>query len=112
VTGLSGLGTNTLTWGISPVPLGNLTLVLAGSGANALTDAAGNGLVGGAGATQSLKILWGDMNDDGIVNSVDLVRVNAAQSGTYNIFADLNGDGVVNAADVQIARTRAGTSLP
>jgi uncharacterized repeat protein (TIGR01451 family) len=33
-------------------------------------------------------------------------------SGLYNPFADMNGDGVVDAADVNIVRTRLGTSLP
>jgi len=111
-TGFSGLGTNTLTWSINPVPLGNLAVVLSGSGINALTDAAGNGLGGGAGFTQALKILWGDFDDDGVVSAADLVDVNNATKTTYNVFADMNGDGVVNLADVQIVRLRAGTSLP
>lgn len=112
VTGFSGLGTNTLTWAISPVALGNLATMLAGSGANAIKDAAGNPLAGGSGFTQNLKILWGDVNDDGVVNSQDAVGVNNARLGTYSIFADLNGDGVVNITDIEILRTRIGTSLP
>lgn len=112
VTGFSGLGTNTLTWAISPVAIGNLATMLAGSGADAIKDAAGNALAGGSGFSQNLKILWGDFNDDGVVNSQDAVGVNNARLGTYSIFADLNGDGVVNLTDVTIARTRIGTSLP
>ena len=112
VTGLSGLGTNTLTWSITPVAVGNLSTMLAGSGAHAITDSAGNGLTGGAGFSQSLRILWGDFNGDGIVNAQDLAAVNAARLSPYNIFADLNGDGVVDATDVNIARSRVGTTLP
>jgi fibronectin type 3 domain-containing protein len=111
-TGFSGLGTNTLTWTISPIAIGNFATTLAGSGANALKDSAGNVLANGAGFSQNLKILYGDFNDDGVVNSQDLTLVNAARTAAYNIFADVNGDGVVNATDVQIVRTREGTSLP
>jgi Beta-propeller repeat/PASTA domain/Dockerin type I domain len=112
VTGFTGLGTNTLTWLIAPVPQGNLAPVLSGSGPTALLDAAGNSLAGGAGFTQALKILWGDFNDDGVVSAADLVGVNNATIAPYNVFADMNGDGVVTIADVQIVRTRVGTSLP
>ena len=111
-TGLSGLGTNTLTWTISPIAIGDFATALAGSGSNVLTDGAGNPLSGGAGFTQTLKILWGDFNDDGVVNSLDEVGVNNATVKPYNIFADMNGDGVVNTADVLIVRSRVGTSLP
>ncbi len=111
-TGFSGLGTNTLTWTIAAIPLGNVSAVLAGAGPNVLADAFGNPLTGGAGYTQALKILWGDVNDDGSVNASDLTLTNAARSQPYNQIFDLNGDGVVDAADVNIARGRNGTSLP
>jgi len=112
VTGFSGLGTNTLTWSIKPVTEGNLMTALAGSGPAALMDASGNGLAGGIGLAQALKILWGDFNDDGVISAADLVGINNATIAPYNIFADVNGDGVVNLADVKIVRTRVGTSLP
>jgi hypothetical protein len=112
VTGFSGLGTNTLTWAISPLSLGNFVTALSGTGPNALTDAAGNPLAGGAGFTQNIKVLEGDFNDDGVVNSADVVDVNKAAALPYNIFADMNGDGVVNTTDVLIVRSRVGTSLP
>jgi hypothetical protein len=111
-TGFSGLGTNTLTWTITPIALGNFPTVLAGSGPNALLDGTGNALANGAGYNQNLKILWGDFNDDGVVNAQDDVGVNNASSSPYNIFADMNGDGVVNVADVRIVASRTGTSLP
>jgi uncharacterized repeat protein (TIGR01451 family) len=111
-TGMSGLGTTTLTWTISPLALGNFPTTLAGAGANALKDAAGNTLSTGVGFSQNLKVLYGDFNDDGVVNSQDLTLLNAARSQSYNILADMNGDGVVNATDVQIVRTLLGSSLP
>lgn len=112
VTGFSGLRTNTLTWTIGPIALGNLTIALAGSGVNALADAAGSGLGGGAGFTQALKVLWGDYNDDGVVNASDLACINTARSGPYDIFADMNGDGVVDLTDVRLAGGRVGTTNP
>jgi CSLREA domain-containing protein/uncharacterized repeat protein (TIGR01451 family) len=109
---LAGLGTTTLSWTITPQSIGLFTTQLAGSGANALMDVAGNPLAGGTGFSQNLKILWGDFNDDGYVNATDLLQVYDAISQPYNIFADMNGDGVVNAADVLVVRSRAGTTLP
>jgi len=111
-TGFSGLGTNTLTWTFNPIKLGTYSAALAGSGANALTDAAGHVLGNGAGFSRALKVLWGDFNDDGYVNSQDQVQVNTATHNPYNIFADMNGDGVVNSTDVLFVRSRIGTSLP
>jgi len=90
--------------------LGSLTATLAGSGSNALKDANGHELSNGAGFSHALKVLWGDFNDDGVVNSKDESLVNTATHNPYNILADMNGDGIVNANDVQIVRTRIGTS--
>ncbi len=110
-TGFSGLGTNTLTWSISPISLGQFTAALAGSGPNAISAGA-NSLGGGAGFMQLLRVLYGDYNDDGVVNASDLSGVQLARSAPYNIFADLNGDGVVDVADIQIVRLQIGNALP
>jgi hypothetical protein len=66
--------------------------------------------------TRRLDVLPGDVNDDGIVNSQDLVlvrnmwlRVNGAQP---TIFGDINGDGVVNSTDYNDVRMEIGTALP
>ena len=111
-TGFTGLGTNTLTWTISPLSLGNFPATLSGTGPNALKDATGAPIDNGAGFSQNLKILMGDFNDDGVVSSADLVGINDATTAIFNLFADINGDGVVNVSDVALARTRIGTSLP
>jgi len=111
-TAISGLGTNTLTWAISPIAVGSFTTTLAGTGPDAIRDAAGNGLNGGTGFTQNFKVLEGDFNDDGFVSSADMVAVNNATVAPYNVFADVNGDGVVNITDVSIVRSRIGTSQP
>ena len=111
-TGLTGIGSNTLTWSFAPLAIADVTVTLAGSGSNALKNTAGVGLGSGAGASQKLKILWGDFTDDGAVSATDLVGVNNARVGAYNIFADTNGDGAVDATDVQAVRSRIGTILP
>ena len=111
-TGFSGLGTNTLTWTITPISLGQFTATLAGSGLDALADGNGGALGNGAGATQLLRVLYGDYNDDGVVNAADQTSVLVARSAPYNVFADINGDGVVDTADVQIVRTQIGNTLP
>jgi hypothetical protein len=111
-TGFSGLGTNTLTWSINSISNANVSAMLAGTGADAIEDAAGNPLAGGAGFSQSFKVLYGDFNDDGVVNSLDTVSVRNQTAASYNILADLNGDGVVNAIDISVARLQLGATLP
>ena len=103
-TGFSGLGTTTLTWNISPIALGNFTASLSG-----IADAAGNQM---AVFNQPLKVLYGDVNDDGVVNSQDLVLDNNATKQAYNMLMDMDGDGTVTSADVKLLQGRVGTSLP
>ena len=110
-TGVSGSGTSTVTWTLSPISnLPSTITKILGTTANAVTDFAGNPLGGGTDFSQPLKVLYGDFNDDGVVNSQDLALVNQARSQSYNIFADMNGDGVVNTTDVVIVRNNSGNS--
>jgi hypothetical protein len=108
-TGLTGLGTNTLTWSISTITQGVFSTSILNSGADAIKDAAGNTLANPF--SQNFRVLYGDWNGDGNVSSADAVGIYHAIGGTYDIFADLNGDGVVNTTDVQIARQRIGKHL-
>ena len=65
--------------------------------------------------TVPLRILIGDTNGDGLVNSADALqtRNGSGQSVTAATFrADLNTDGLINSADTLIARSASGTSLP
>ena len=66
--------------------------------------------------TRRLDVLPGDFNDDGVVNSQDLVGVRnewlKVNGATATIFGDLNGDGVVNINDYNIVRAASGTTLP
>jgi len=111
-TGLSGLGTTTLTWTIAPLTIGTFATALTGTGADKLTDAFGNPVGGMAGFSDTFRVLYGDVNGDGVVDSSDMTTDFAATVTPYNIFADINGDGSVTLADVRIVRTRIGTHLP
>ena len=112
-TGFSGLGTNTLTWTFSPISSGRWATALAGSGVDALTDAAGNPLGSGNGYSESFNVLYGDVTDDGYVTSADMLAVyQMVEAGGNSIFDDLNGDGQVDMSDVQIVRSLNGGSLP
>ena len=109
-TGLTGLGTNTLTWTIDPVSLGSFFLTLANGGSDALTDSDWKPVTGQL--SQTLRVLLGDINDDGVVDASDLALVTAQKQYSYSIFADTNGDGVVDSADVEIVRSQVGNTLP
>ena len=112
-TGVSGSGTTTVTWTVGPLTNLPSTLTkILGTTASAVTDIAGNPIGGGIDFNQTLKVLYGDFNDDGVVNAQDLVLVNAARSQTYNIFADLNGDAVVDTNDVLVVRSQTGNTNP
>ena len=67
---------------------------------------------------RSFNVLWGDVNDDHVVNALDEAAVRGQPGGPfqpaaggYNPFADLSGDGLINLIDVGITRTRRGTFL-
>ncbi len=109
-TGLSGLGTSTLTWTFSAITNATLSTTLAGSGANAIKDSSGNGLSGGSGFSEAFSVLYGDFNGDGVVTAADLLGVTAATKQSYNIFADINGDGVVSTADATIVKAQQGAT--
>jgi Dockerin type I domain len=61
-----------------------------------------------------VDVLPGDFNDDGLVNSQDLVGVRNEILGVapVTIFGDLNGDGMVDINDYNAVRQRIGTTLP
>ncbi len=68
--------------------------------------------VGIATYTRRLDVLPGDFNDDGAINSGDVLGVTREIGVVYGIFADIDGDGTVTTADVQLVRLRVGTHLP
>jgi hypothetical protein len=112
VTGMSGSGTDTLTWTFAPLALATYDTKVLGTTANAVVDLAGSPLDGGADFTQVLNVLPGDRSDDGFVASNDMVLVNSGRSVAYNILNDINGDGILNINDVNAVRARIGKRLP
>jgi hypothetical protein len=64
--------------------------------------------------TRRLDVLPGDFNDDGVVNSQDLVGVRneMLHITPMTIFGDINGDGVVDIKDYNLVRKFIGTTLP
>jgi hypothetical protein len=111
-TGFSGLGATTLTWTFAAISDGTVAAMLLANGGDALKDAAGNALNAGTNYTQNFKVLLGDVNGDGVVDSADLALANSYRNaGIYNIFADVLGDSVVDLADVLLIRDRIGNHL-
>ena len=99
---VSGSGTNYTITLAQPINAADLvTLIVDNPGVSAFY--------------RQLDVLPGDFNDDGVVNSQDLVgirnewlRIGGAKP---TIFGDINGDGAVNAADYNDVRQFLGTSL-
>jgi hypothetical protein len=108
-TGVDGLGTTMLDWTFSPLTLGNFSASLATSGGDALRDEFGTAV---APMSFAFRVLWGDVNDDGVVSAADMVEVNLARYIRNNPFANLTDDEAIDLQDVQVVRSRIGTRLP
>jgi hypothetical protein len=80
--------------------------------ADRLTITIGNANI--ATYTWRLDVLPGDFNDDGVVNSQDIVGVRNEILGLapITIFGDINGDGKVDINDYNAVRAKIGTTLP
>ena len=47
------------------------------------------------------EVLFGDINNDGLINILDVVNVvNDILSSIHNEYADLNFDGIINILDI------------
>jgi hypothetical protein len=83
------------------------------NGPDRVTLSIGNALI--ANFTRRLDVLPGDFNDDGVVNSQDMVGIRNEIIGYAGalptIFGDINGDGVVDAKDYIAARQWIGKHL-
>jgi hypothetical protein len=77
-----------------------------------VADSAGNFSPAVAG---SMRVLVGDTNGDGLVNSADIGQTKS-QSGqtvtTANFREDVNADGFINSADIGLVKSKSGTALP
>lgn len=108
-TSFSGLNTDTLTWTLSgPLTRANFTTSLLGAGGGAISGPGGPLTT----YNRAFKVLPGDVTDDGVVNSSDIVTVNNARSAAYNVLADIDGSSVIDLVDVNLVRARVGTTLP
>jgi hypothetical protein len=109
VATFSGNGTKTLTWTLAnPIQADRVKLALTG-----ITDAfEGMALSGGNPYLRSFNVLYGDFDDNGVVDSRDAAAIGKLIGGAYNIFADVNGDGMVDASDVLACKQRQGSHLP
>jgi hypothetical protein len=76
-----------------------------------VTDSAGNS----GNVSASMKVLVGDTNGDGFVNSADIGQTKS-QSGVAvtngNFREDVNADGFLNSADIALVKSASGTALP
>jgi hypothetical protein len=114
VTVIGSSGTNYGADSVSGSGTGyTITLAQAINGPDRVTITIGNALI--ANFTRRLDVLPGDFNDDGVVNSQDLVGIRNQIIGYAGalptIFGDINGDGVVDINDYTAVRTRLGTHL-
>ena len=62
--------------------------------------------------SRRLDVLPGDVNDDGLVTSLDQLLVSRGLSGAYITFYDVDGNGSLTSNDVSLIKTRIGTKLP
>jgi hypothetical protein len=65
--------------------------------------------------TVPMRVLIGDSNGDGSVNSADIGQTKSQSGQTVtklNFREDVNGDGVVNSADIGLVKSKSGTSTP
>lgn len=118
-----GFPTTSLTVSFPPIAADRATLVLTDLIVNQLGEAldgeiasphtpilpSGNGAVGGSSVFQ-FSVLKGDVNRDGIVDSLDFSKLRAAMV-IYDPLADLNSDGRIDAADEAIVLNGAGVSI-
>jgi hypothetical protein len=124
---------NTLTAGTASVTGGTASVNFSGIGGDArefivqligVTDAQTvtvtlNNVTDSTGRTgnvaASMRVLVGDVNADGAVNSGDAIqtRVRAGQTVTATTFrSDVNSDGIINSGDALIVRSRSGNTVP
>ena len=62
--------------------------------------------------SKRLDVLPGDVNDDGLVSSLDQMLVSRQLTGAYIAFYDVDGTGTLTSNDVNLIKTRIGNKLP
>ncbi len=114
-TGFSyNAGTHVAHWGLSaPLGIDRIQFTLDGHTAAGVKDTSGNLLEGGD-FGQTLRVLPGDVNGDGVVSAADMVLARNQSLGSLaaTIFADLDGNGFIDLNDVNNVHRRIGTFVP
>ena len=100
ISSVSGSGT---TWTIN---LSNGGLV----NPDKVTVTVGNNRL--ASYARRLDVLPGDVNDDGLVSSLDQLLVSRQLTGMYIVLYDIDGSGTLTSNDVTLIKTRIGNRLP
>jgi Bacterial Ig domain len=99
---ISGSGTNyTITFAQAITTADRVTVTIGNAGLTTFT--------------RRLDVLPGDVNDDGMVNSQDLVLVRndfATSGALYNVVDDIDGDGVIDISDYNLVGRFVGKKLP
>jgi hypothetical protein len=99
---ISGSGTNyTITFAQAITTADRVTVTIGNAGLTTFT--------------RRLDVLPGDVNDDGVVNSQDLVLVRndfATSGALYNVVDDIDGDGVIDISDYNLVGRFVGKKLP
>jgi hypothetical protein len=89
-----------------------ITLAQPINAADRVTVSIGNASI--ATYTRRLDVLPGDVNDDGVVNTQDVIAVRNMIVGLQaaTIYGDLDGNGIADMTDYNQVRRSLGTSLP
>lgn len=92
-----------------------VTVLLSGVGNSQALDLHLSGISPGGGTADiPFNVLWGDVNGDGVVNSLDLSIVqnsHAAAASGATAFSDINSDGIIDSSDDSLVSGAIGTSL-
>lgn len=107
--------TFTVTWTFPQALTADKLLLDIQGGAGGVSDKAGNTLAGDY--LLRLNVLPGDVTQDGMVISNDLVKVRnllgtSPSDVIYSIFRDVNSDGMIISNDLVKVRNLLGTALP
>ena len=127
--------TLTLDQSIASLTAGNITITSAGGFTYSVSSVSGSGTtwtinLGGTGLANAdkvtvtvsnasvasfskrLDVLPGDVNDDGLVSSLDQLLVSRGLTGTYIVFYDIDGTGTLTSTDTSLIKARIGNKLP
>jgi len=114
-SGIGAIGSGGLSNGGVVMTSGNVVTIPLTNVANAQTISVTlNNVNGSTNMTIPMRLLIGDVNGDGFVNSGDALQTrnrSGQLTDATNYRSDVNADGFVNSGDAIIVRARSGTGL-